>query len=227
MSNSVEPCFENSSITMFSFNKDKFKQEYDQMISDLKKYSLEEKEEKLMEEKLEEVVESVEVVEEVVEPVEETTEFTTDKTEEVVEEPSVFNEKDTELFDLKKQLQSKDEQIFSLNSELITLKDNYSKLEGEVAELREFKMNTESAKSLADKEVVFEEYSIGLTEEEMQDVREKINEYSLEDIKSKLNEKFTAKTLAELKSRKKDEKPQDTFTVAINHKDSAKSKYAV
>ena len=204
LGDNVEPCFENSTISTYSLDKDHFKQEFNQMIAELK-YTIQKEliesglkgGNKVEEVKEELVQEEFEVKEE--SPSEEVFEQETteempmhddmmggDEKEEMMEVKETEPDGDEEGQDTDNDGDGKDEKYELLESELNSLKESYSLLESEVLDLREFK----SEKLRAEKEVqinaVFESVSSKLTEDELAPFKEKAFEMEVEDLKKEL-----------------------------------------
>lgn len=126
-------------------------------------------------------------------------------------------------------------QITALNTELFNLQQSYDALEAEVIVLREYKRVNEEAKAQAEKEAefakkqaIFAEFSVGLTDEEMQPVKDKVDELSAKEITDSLNAIFTAKNLAVLKAKKfSNDAPKAGVVIDVPKKDNPKSRYAV
>jgi hypothetical protein len=126
-------------------------------------------------------------------------------------------------------------QITTLNTELFNLRQSYETLEAEVIVLREYKRVSEEAKAKAEKEAefakkeaIFTELSCGLTDDEMQPVKDKINELSVKEITDQLNAIFTAKNLAVLKAKKfSNDAPKGGVVIDVPKKENTKSRYAV
>lgn len=125
-------------------------------------------------------------------------------------------------------------QITALNVELSTLRESYEALEIELKELREFKATAEAEKAEAEKvaqfeqkKAIFDEFSVGLTEDEMKPVRDAIDELSVKEVTDKLNAIFTAKNLAQLKAKKFSNNTNNGVVIDVPKKDNLKSRYAV
>jgi hypothetical protein len=134
--------------------------------------------------------------------------------DDVVEESSI---------DYEKLLTDKENYIFELNTQLSNLKSEYELLKAEIVELREYKSTNESEKSKGEKEAIFEQFSGGLTEDEMKPVKDEIDNLSVTDIKSKLNEIFTAKNLPQVKKSKFNADKDTDVVIDIAKKDTFKS----
>jgi hypothetical protein len=231
-----EPCFEGSKAVGYSFNKDDFELEYQEMLQEINKFSIgsninnTNKEEKIME-KLELFTKYSNLSDEDVKVLKnnldkysleeldiELMKLSYSKMEKEI------GDKDTEISTLKDDVKVKSDSIFELNSELSELKEKYSVLETSTNELQEVIAKYENEKILADKEVIFEKFSKGLTEDEMKDVKEKINEYSVDEIENKLNAIFTTKNLESLKTEKE---IVDNGKMGFSKKAESNSKYAV
>lgn len=238
----VEPCFESANITGYSLDKDKFKFEFNQMITELKE-SLRESGENVedvkeevfeevveaVEEVVEEVVETEEVVEEVAEVVEEVVEAVEEIAEEfeAVEEVEVVEEV-VEVAEEVVEEPSNEDKIFDLNKKLRELTGMYADMVVEMAELKSYKINAELAKEKEAKEALVAEYAIGLSEDEMKPVVDKADEYSLAEMKTQLNEIFTAKNLNSLKKKfSVKDGAEDDIIIGMPMKDKAKNRYAV
>lgn len=132
---------------------------------------------------------------------------------------------------VKNAIKEKEKTIFQLNTKVTELTAKIETLTKENEELKQFKESEESKKIRAEKDAIFVEYSIGLTEEEMQPVKEKIDEYNLETIKIKLNEIYTKKNFELLKKQmsEKSAEQQTAIKADIPKKDTihSKSRYAV
>jgi hypothetical protein len=126
-------------------------------------------------------------------------------------------------------------QITTLNTELFNLKQLYDALETEAVGLREYKRVSEEAKAKAEKDAefakkqaIFAEFSVGLTDEEMQPIKDKVDELSAREITDQLNAIFTAKNLAVLKAKKfSNDAPKAGVVIDVPKKDNPKSRYAV
>jgi hypothetical protein len=200
LGDNVEPCFEDSTISTYSLDKNHFKKEFNQLLAELK-YTMQKE---LIESglkggnKMEEIKE--ELVQEEFEVQEETpkeeSEF--EVTVEIEEEDDESEEEmmaaksdaepdgDEDGEDTDNDGDGKDKKYELLKSELTSLKESYTLLESEVKELREFK----SEKLHAEKEVqinsVFESVSSKLTEDDLAPFKEKAFEMEVEDLKKEL-----------------------------------------
>lgn len=198
----VEPCFEGASITKIQYSLDEnFKNEVysfmEQMRAILRKGDTTMKDKELLDEVVEPVAEEVEqpVVEE--QPVEEEAVVEEPAQEEelpveepVVEEP-VVEESATEeepapevKYNLDEVVEYAElsEKYAALETTYNSLNEKVSALENENAELKTFKLNVERK----DKETMIAKFYM-LSEEDKADVREHIDEYSLDEIESKLS----------------------------------------
>lgn len=118
--------------------------------------------------------------------------------------------------------------IYTLNAEIVRLKDYCTALEQEIVPLRQFKADTINQKTLVEKEQLFVDFSIGLTEDEMKPVKEKMSELTLEQIKANLNEIFTLKNLEALKAEKYSvNKEPNEVIMDLPKKEEINSRYAV
>lgn len=230
----------------------------DELNSSLKKYAtlseesevtnMDEEKELETTETIEEVVEEMEVVEteetveeteEVVEEMEVVKETTEEEVseEEVIEEVETNSVEETEEVeteevtvgeDFSTQLQERDNTIFELNTKLQEITTRYETLESEVVELREYKRVNEAEKSRDEKEGILQDFSLGLSDEEIKPVRDEMDNLSVEQMKVQLNEIFTKKNLEQLKSKKFANNPKsEGIVMDVAKKENSKSKYAV
>jgi hypothetical protein len=230
LGNDIKAGIENANMKVVEHFSESNKKTFATMVEEINQYlnnNLEKEDETMELDNLNDFpVEEVEVTEPTVEDIVEVNEEPIVEFPVVVDEPVVeFNAKDTEIFNLKTDLENKDTEIFNLNATLTTLKQEYDILQTEVIELREYKANNESQKSVVEKQELFAKYSIGLTEDEMKPVFEKFNELSVKEIKTELNEIFTNKNLSEIAKKFNVEKKD--IVMDIPKKDNTKSKYAV
>lgn len=242
----VTPAMIGAKCEMFSM-QEQFSTEYYTMVDELKQlldaHYEEEKEEVAIEEVQEVVEETVEIpVEEVQEeaeviveeevPVEETIEqveeekFQEELAEEVEEVQEVQEEEEVqpeEDFALTiKNLSSKVTEYEKTIADL-TLKLNSQN--EELESLRAFKANIESEKELADKEEMCVKYSVILEKDELKEIKEKMNEYSLVQLETALNSLVAKKALMSMTAEKEVE--NKIIKEDIPRKANSKSKYAV
>jgi hypothetical protein len=107
----------------------------------------------------------------------------------------------------------------ALESELGKLKDEFSSTSDELEGLRKFKADAIAAEREAEETEIFEKFSNELTEDEMQPIKDKASEYSIEDLEDKLfalagrkKVKFSAKQKSERISMGVFEVKQDVVT---------------
>jgi hypothetical protein len=118
-------------------------------------------------------------------------------------------------------------QILELNTQLANLQTAYNALEEEVNDLREFKSTRIAEDTRAEKEAIFSEFNVGLTDEEMKSVKDDMDNLTVEKITEKLNAIFTAKNLAQLKAKKLSNDAKGGIAIEIPKKENPKSRYAV
>lgn len=233
LGDNVLPAMEGANIQLFSKDKHEFSDEYFSMVSELGK-SLKEYTEKT-ESEVQDVEDVKSVTEETVEEkIEETIESTEEKVEEVIEEvfeetveEEVAEEDVVEEEVIEEVAEEEDSQriIFNLNKELADLKSKFQTLEEEVVGLREYKQDNETTITREEKESMFQKFSVGLTEDEMNPIKEKMDELSVNEIEMKLNKIFTKKHL-ELNNKKFSNKKSDVV-IEMPKKETSKSKYCV
>lgn len=119
-----------------------------------------------------------------------------------------------------------EKKIAELSAELSQLTNKFQQLETEVVELRNYKNENEAKIQYEEKVQILEEYKVGLTEDEIKVVEEKMNELSLSEMKSQLNEIFAQKSLAQLKAKKYSVNGEEVI-MDLPKKENEKSKYAV
>jgi hypothetical protein len=200
----VEPCFENSTISTYSLDKNQFKSEFNQLLAELKFTMQSELNKsglkggnKVEENKKELVQEEFEVKEE--SPSEEVFEQNPpeempmhddmmggDEKEEMAAKEQPEPDGDEEGKDTDNDGDGKDEKYELLESEITSLKESYSLLESEVLELREFKAEKIRAEKEVQINAVFESVSSKLTEDELTPFKEKAFEMEVEDLKKEL-----------------------------------------
>jgi hypothetical protein len=200
---STEPCFENSTISTYTLDAQRFKNEFKQLLAELKytlqhdlKTGLEGGND--VEENKEIVQEEFEVKDE--QPSEEVFEQEDKSADEeempmhdehheemaAEEQPEKEPEGDEQGEDTDNDGDGKDEKYELLESELSQLKESFSLLETELKELREYK----AQKLHEEKEIainaVFESVSTELTEDELAPFKEKAFEMEVDALKKEL-----------------------------------------
>jgi hypothetical protein len=189
----VEPCFEEASIGRYSFNKDEFKKDFDEMMDTIKlSFQNTEKGEvkdlaktKKFEAETEVVETEVTVVEEIVEPVEEVIGVIDEETGgtivDIVDEIDEVAE--TEVVETVEEPVSEEvvEDFEAIKVENETLKTENQKLKDENQKLNEYKLSKEK-----DEKVNIVNSFNGLSSEEKEKIVEEIDTYSLETIEEKL-----------------------------------------
>lgn len=207
----VEPCFSQASITAYSLNKEQFKLEFQQLLSELK-FSLKQnlsntnnyKQEggnKGMEQETKEFETQEEVkddsqqefVEDEKKASEEVEKELDVKSEEYVEDNDSDDDKDDESegepadeLDYQVEYQSLKEKYEVLEAEFAQFKETYSTTETELEELRQFKANKLQEERTNAEDEIFAKFSSELTDEEMKPIKDKVSEFSLEDLEDKL-----------------------------------------
>lgn len=209
---SVEPCFENACVQMYSNEiVSDFKLQFSEMLREFKELNQSSTTvtdvtmevdidknnggstmaEEIKNEVVGEVTETVveETVEETVEDVaEEVVEETTDEvTEEIVEETVEENKEDTPTEEVVEE--ATEETVVEESNEDYSvlyseLKEKYDALENEVVSLREYKQTKESEERKCAEDALFADYEeiIGKTEE-FKSLKEKASEFSLDALK--------------------------------------------
>jgi hypothetical protein len=127
--------------------------------------------------------------------------------------------------ELNKTIEDKESKIFELNTEITRLNGTNKELTDKVDELSAYKLKKEADEEKAKKDALFEEFSVGLTQDEMQPIKDKASEMKYTDIKAQLNELFTEKNLAEMKKAKKNETPE--VIMDTSKKESKNPRYAI
>jgi hypothetical protein len=241
LGDNFEPCFEGSKAVGYTFNKDDFESEYQEMLGKIKQFSLDSlnnntnnKEEKLMD-KLALFAKYTNLSDEDTKVLKnnldkysleeldiELLKLSYTKMEK--EFTSKIVDKDNEITTLTSDLKEQKDTVFTLNTELTELKEKYTTLETTATELKETNEKYENEKLATEKEAMFEKFSKALSEEDMKEIKEKMSEYSVEDIENKLNAIFTNKTLESLK----DEKDViDNGHMGFSKKSTINTKYCV
>ena len=209
---SVEPCFENACVQMYSNEiVSDFKLQFSEMLREFKELNQSSTTvtdvtmevdidknnggstmaEEIKNEVVDEVTETVveETVEETVEDVaEEVVEETTDEsTEEIVDETVEENKEDTPTEEVVEE--ATEETVVEESNEDYSvlyseLKEKYDALENEVVSLREYKQTKESEERKCAEDALFADYEeiIGETEE-FKSLKEKASEFSLDALK--------------------------------------------
>lgn len=210
----VEPCFESSSVTRYTLNREEFEQEFTEMVNNLKftlqnissstdDVNINTKEGGVDMDNVTDVfTEETETTEEVTTTEEEVVETTTEETVEV--------EETTEEVDYAQLIQGYEEKINQLTLEIENLQTSYATLEGEVTDLREFKQNTITKEREIAENELFERFSHQLTLEEVQTIKESSSELSLEEVEMKLFA-LVGKKLAKFSA-----KPKEKTSIKIN-----------
>jgi hypothetical protein len=224
----VEGCFEEAS--MHTYTKNDFKNDYQLMINAFERYINSNKEVNQTMNEDDVIIEEQNMVK--VDAQNNTLEENFNHNEkvvvesqEVVEEPVNY---ELIIKDCETKLNDKDSEISNLNTELSELKEKFSLLENEAKELREFKVSSETEKVKEEKETVFKEFSVGLTEEEIKPVRDEAENLTVSEIENKLNAIFSKKNLEKLKSESANfSKEPDAMITDIVRKEGSKSRYAV
>lgn len=160
----VEPAFESASIVAYTFDKEEFKKEFNQMIAELK-FSLNvEGGINMPKEEIKTDVHDVQVENGV-----------DDQESEVVE----TEEEKKESVDYEKE-------YTKLKEEYDVLKKKYDALESEVNDLRDYKAKVEAEKRETAEKELFERFSAELTEEEMKELKENASKFSIQELEDKL-----------------------------------------
>ncbi len=204
--NDVEPCFEESQVTIsqFSLNKDEFKSNFSQMMSELKnayKENAEEPDTTQTEDFTEEVVEdstteeteTTETTE--VEMAVTETEETDDTTEDVAEEEVIDY---ASIIDgLNLQVQELTIQINTLNETNNNLQTENSQLKTDNAELSSFKSNILQEQRELQEDELFEKYDqlIDVEDESYKKIKENKSNYSIEQLKKEIAFIFAEKKI--------------------------------
>lgn len=193
----VEACFESANISTYSLNKDKFKQEFKQMMDELK-FSLNKENYKInqngleggngMEETKEELVqEEFEVKEE---SPKENSEFDVEGDDEATEDESeeeTMSKDEPDGDEEGKDVDNDGDGKYELlETELTTLKESYSLLESEVKELREYKVTKLHEEKEIKIHAVFESVADELSEEELAPFKEKAFEMEVDELNKEL-----------------------------------------
>lgn len=181
----VEPCFKSASITAYSLDKDSFKNEFKQMMAELK-YSLKSNFEKggTGMEKNKEKLEEKEF--EVTETEDEKTEKVEDNEKEEMAKSEPDKEPDGDENGEDKDDDGDGKKYELLESEFTKLKEQYSLLESEVTELRQFKQDKLHKEKEAKINEVFASVATELNEDELTPFKEKAFEIEVEDLKKEL-----------------------------------------
>lgn len=239
-----EPCFESADIEHFELTQEKFKNDFNEMINTLKMSLQPKKEDEKLDEKLalfekytnidSTIIEELKAnldnytLEELDAKLEElgNVEFKEDETldDEQKEKPINYEAVVEELNNKIKEFETT---VSELNNNINTLTEKYNVLEVETKELREYKANVECEKLSQEKEAVFSEYAMVLTDEEMNPIKEKVSEYSLDDIRNALNTIIVNKNFELIKLQSKDKPIEKEIPMDFQRKSTSKSKYAV
>jgi hypothetical protein len=237
LGDNFEPCFEGAKAVGYTLNKDDFESEYQEMLEKIKQFSLgslnnntNNKEDKLMD-KLALFTKYSNLTDEDTKVLKnnldkysleeldaELMKLSYSKMEENIKV------KDTEIFNLKADSKTKDDTIFELNNTVKDLNEKYSTLEETNKTLKADNEKYENEKLVAEKEAVFVKFAKGLTEDEMKDVKDNMDTYSVDEIRNKLNAIYTEKNLEENKDTKE---LIDTGMVGFTKKSESNSRYAV
>lgn len=229
----TEPCFIESKIIPYSFDKSDFAEEMSKMKEELAFYFKHKGEEETMDEEVEiveeEVVQEEPVSEEVVveehevaeeQPVEEVEVNDEQSTEEVVEEPVVvasaleveYNEyKETHKYS---------------NEEYEALEVKYNEFEAELQSLREFKSNYDASQLKAEKEAILnkEEYACLAENEAFKKLVDDSDKYSVEELSIKADLVLAAYAKVTFSATKAEEDKQTAMKFSIKSNDKAKKK---
>lgn len=225
----VEPCFEQSEVTVYQFNldKDEFKTEFNLMMAELKQFSFEGGEnvtKSPMEEIKDEVFEE-ELVEEVVEITEETTDEVVEElaTEETTEEVTEVTETDEieseEIAEAIIEEEFEVEETLSLDDYNQLLAD-YEILKAENEVLKSFKADVLSQQKSNEIEDVFSKYSTLLDVADFEDLKEKAVNMDIETLEKELSFRLVQKKFDFSKIIKK-----DSTKITIKEDKDAKEPY--
>jgi hypothetical protein len=216
-----EPCFEGAKAVGYTFNKDDFESEYQEMLEKIKQFSFDSSNKNNKNNKEEKIMDKLALFEKYSNLTDEDTKVLRNNLDKyTVEELDIelmklsyskmekeFAGKDSIISGLKDDIKIKDDTIFKLNTQLKDANDKYVTLEATNTSLKETNDKYESEKLVAEKEAVFEKFSKALTEEEMKEVKDNMNDFTIDEISNKLNSIFTTKVLEGIKD---DKEPIDT-----------------
>ena len=229
----TEPCFIESKIIPYSFDKSDFAEEMSKMKEELAFYFEHKGEEETMDEEVEiveeEVVQEEPVSEEVVveehevaeeQPAEEVEVDNEQPAEEVVEEPVV------ELSALEVEYNEYKEAHKYSNAEYEALEVKCNEFEEELQSLREFKSNYEAAQLKAEKEAILqkEEYVCLAENESFKKLVDEADKYSVEELSIKADLVLAAYAKATFSANKVEEEKQTAMKFSIKSNDKAKKK---
>lgn len=206
LGNSVEPCFQDSTISTYSVDKKELETYYKQMLTELR-YTLQKelsqsvpeggkemeeiKEELVMEEKQFDAQSSEDDEVEVIVDVEDNDDPQDEDQEDVAtdnqEEMAMKSDSEPDGDEDGKDTDDDGDGKFELlETEIASLKEKYSLLENEVVELRVFKAQKLHEEKSEQIDALFESVSGELTEEEIIPFKEKAFEMEIEELKKEL-----------------------------------------
>lgn len=204
----VEPCFESASINAYSLNKEEFIDQFNQMVAELK-FSLSKGGNNVSEEKVDTVEETVEEVKF------EENQLTEVKPEIQIDQIETSPE-ETEVIEITEPETDYKLEYEVLKANLDKLTSDYAELETEVKSLREFK-EVKSMEERMEKETdLFNSFSSELTDEDMQGLKDKASEFSLEQLEEKLYVMVGKKKATFSKQPKKEK--QTSIKIELEHK---------
>lgn len=209
----IEPCFESSSIVAYALDKDKFKQEFTQMLAELK-FSLQsedqdegqkggnsvpnefentEKEEfssddKMMDEddKMNCSADEEEFASDPDEDQDDDSKESPDPEDEKKEFENENSSESESTVDFQAEMTSLQAELDSVKAELATAKENYTTLLSEVEELRTFKATKLADERNAQEAELFAKFSEQLSESEIDEVRSIASTLSIDEMATKL-----------------------------------------
>lgn len=222
LSKNVEPCFEDSEIVVsdFSFNED-----FSAKVFELKK-AFEGGENVTVEEKIDETTEEIVETEEVFE---EEVVKETDVVEKTIEAEEIIKEFNEEVTEVTEEAKEDFELKYNnMLEQFNALQGEFNLLKSEVEDLREYKRVKEEEIDNARKDDLIADYSLLLTEDEIDIAISNKSEMTYEEIELALSKAFAKKSLEEMKSKKVDKK--DTTIVFENkvfEDDKKKNRFAI
>lgn len=221
----TEPCFIESKIIPYSFDKSDFAEEMSKMKEELAFYFEHKGEEETMDEEVEiveeEVVQEESVSEEVVTEEHEVVE------EQPVEEEVVIQEEPVvELSALEVEYNEYKETHKYSNADYEAIEVKCNEFEAELQSLREFKSNYDAAKLKAEKEAILNksEYECLTENEAFKKLADEADKYSVEELSIKADLVLAAYAKATFSANKAEEDKQTAMKFSIKSNDKAKKK---
>ena len=110
------------------------------------------------------------------------------------------------------------------------LTSKFNALESEIKELREYKQTVENEKTKEEKEQVFNDYSLLLDEEDMQECKENMDKFSVDEIQKKLAIAHSIKSIAQAKKQKNNKEeaiPVENLKITNDSVEKETDKFAI